>query len=127
MPRRPAKTLRLQLRLKRGRDVVLGPGRAELLERVARTGSISAAAREMKMSYRHAWLLLEYTREIFGERLVETAQGGPRGGGAKLTPAGRRILAVYRRMERRAEAAIRPDIEQLFGPAAAPRRSTADR
>ena len=104
----------IQLRLKRGRQVVLGPGRIELLERVARTGSISAAAREMRMSYRHAWLLLEYTREVMGERLVETAQGGKRGGGAKLTPAGRRVLSVYRRMERKARTAVRSEIDRLF-------------
>lgn len=106
--------LQVQLRLKHAGRIVLGPGRVELLERIARTGSISAAAREMRMSYRHAWLLVEYTHEMFGERLVDTSPGGRRGGGATLTPTGRRILMTYRRMERKARSAVRRELDFVF-------------
>ncbi len=91
----------------------LGPGRSELLERIARTGSISAAAREMGMSYRRAWLLVEATNAAFIEPLVTTNTGGSRGGGAQLTEFGMNILARYRAMELKAAQALSVDFAEF--------------
>ncbi len=82
---------------------MLGPGKAELLERIARTGSIAAAGREMGMSYKRAWMLIETLNAMFRAPLVESTRGGPGGGGAVLTETGQQVLALYRRIE--AEAA----------------------
>lgn len=98
--------LRLRLRFKRGPDLVLGPGRMDLLEHIAAQGSISAAARAMGMSYRRAWLLVDETNRHFASPLVESVAGGPHGGGARLTEMGERIVALYRTMESKAEAAV---------------------
>lgn len=91
----------------------LGPGRAELMERIARTGSISAAAREMGMSYRRAWLLVEATNSAFVEPLVATSTGGSGGGGAHLTDFGMAMLARYRAMELKAAQALAADFAEF--------------
>lgn len=91
----------------------LGPGRAELMERIARTGSISAAAREMGMSYRRAWLLVEASNAAFIEPLVATSTGGSGGGGAQLTEFGMAILARYRAMELKAAQALAADFTEF--------------
>jgi molybdate transport system regulatory protein len=91
----------------------MGPGKAELVERIGQTGSISAAARAMGMSYRRAWQLVEALNRDFRQPLVATAIGGVRGGGARVTPFGRRIVALYRAMESKASAAIARDVQQL--------------
>lgn len=91
----------------------LGPGRAELMERIARTGSISAAAREMGMSYRRAWLLVEATNSAFVEPLVSTNTGGSGGGGAQLTDFGMSILGRYRAMELKAAQALSADFAEF--------------
>lgn len=90
----------LVVRVKLGGDGVFGPGKAELLESIDRLGSISAAARSMRMSYRQAWMLLDTMNKAFRGPLVETSQGGPRGGGATLTHLGKRILVCYRTLQR---------------------------
>ncbi len=91
--------LRLRLRLLRGREIVMGPGRADLLGHIKATGSIAAAGRQMGMSYKRAWALVEALNGLFSAPLVETAKGGAGGGGAKLTPAGGEVLAAYRGLE----------------------------
>lgn len=91
----------------------VGPGRADLLEGIARTGSISAAGKEMGMSYKRAWSLVQALNEGFGKPLVETARGGAAQGGASLTPLGEEVLARYRAMEKATEAAIANDVEAL--------------
>ena len=80
--------LKLQLRLRRGKDIVMGPGRADLLGKIAETGSIAAAGRQMGMSYKRAWALVESMNSTFREPLVEAAKGGVGGGGARLTATG---------------------------------------
>lgn len=105
--------LRLFLRVIAGERRMIGPGRAELLERIDRTGSIAAAAREMGMSYRRAWLHVEDLARQVGTPVVETAQGGRRGGGALLSEAGRTLLHAYRRMQHTAERALGPDLARL--------------
>lgn len=91
--------------LSRARPAI-GPGKAELLDHIAATGSISAAARAMGMSYRRAWKLVEALNEDFTGPLVATATGGKRGGGAVVTELGSDILRRYRSMETRASGAI---------------------
>jgi molybdate transport system regulatory protein len=79
---------------------VFGPGKADLLELIESTGSISAAAREMDMSYSRAWQLVDEMNHAFKAPLVEKSAGGKRGGGAQVTDAGREALALYRRMQK---------------------------
>lgn len=97
--------LKMTLRLLYGNNIAMGPGKAELLERIVTTGSISAAGRAMDMSYRRAWLLVNEMNLCFKEPLVETSKGGQHGGGARLTPFGEKILAKYRIMENSAKQA----------------------
>jgi molybdate transport system substrate-binding protein len=78
---------------------MLGPGRLELLDAVDRWQSISEAARQIGISYRHAWLLIQSTNEAAGESLVIAATGGRRGGGAQLTPRGRAVVGIFRRLQ----------------------------
>lgn len=80
-------------------SAMLGPGKAALLEGIARTGSISAAGRDLGMSYKRAWTLVEDLNAMFREPLVESARGGPGGGGATLTDTGRQVLTLYREIE----------------------------
>jgi molybdate transport system regulatory protein len=112
---KPATAPALIVRIKLGRGSVLGPGKADLLERIDRLGSISAAAREMRMSYRQAWTRLDTMNEVFRGRVVETSQGGPRGGGTVLTSLGRAILVCYRTMQGKALESVRADLEALAG------------
>ncbi|PAU98769.1 winged helix-turn-helix domain-containing protein [Paracoccus salipaludis] len=80
-------------------SAMLGPGKAALLDGIARTGSISAAGREMGMSYKRAWMLVETLNAMFRAPLVESARGGAGGGGATLTETGQQVLALYRGIE----------------------------
>jgi molybdate transport system regulatory protein len=91
-------------------EMVLGPGKADLLEAIGRTGSISAAGRELGMSYRRAWLLADALNHMFPEVLVTASPGGSHGGGAKLTDYGRGVAAAYRRVEARAREAMREEM-----------------
>lgn len=96
---------RLRIRLQFDEGSRLGPGKADLLESIGATGSISAAGREMKMSYTRAWALVDQMNESFAEPLVTSARGGAKGGGARLTAAGETVLAEFRALEAAAEAA----------------------
>ncbi|OBS08617.1 winged helix-turn-helix domain-containing protein [Acidihalobacter prosperus] len=102
-----------RVRILLGSVIALGPGKADLLEAIEATGSISAAARRMSMSYRRAWVLMDTMNRSFRAPLVDTATGGSGGGGANLTPLGREILRRYRTMERRAMAAVADDIAYI--------------
>jgi molybdate transport system regulatory protein len=103
----------LTLRVMGKRAPAMGPGKAELIERIAETGSISGAARAMGMSYRRAWQLVEALNRDYRERVVDTATGGKHGGGARVTPFGRQILALFRGMEEKASAAIASDLRRF--------------
>lgn len=96
---------RLHLRLYLGKDRWIGPGKADLLALIAQTGSISAAGRAMGMSYKRAWGLVEGVNAMFDTPLVERVRGGEGGGGARLTPRGQEVLALYRDMVDRANDA----------------------
>jgi molybdate transport system regulatory protein len=117
MARYPGLTLRVLGR----RAAAMGPGKAELIEHIDATGSISAAARAMGMSYRRAWQLVEALNKDFREPLVTTAIGGDRGGGARVTPYGRRTVALFRAMETKSSAAIAREL-QSFNRRLRPRR-----
>lgn len=90
---------RIRLRLDFGSKLVLGPGKADLLAGIAELGSISAAGRRMKMSYKRAWSLVEEMNAAFAEPLVSSIRGGSGGGGAMLTPTGQAVLAHFRGLE----------------------------
>lgn len=92
-------TLEIKTRLRHGDDVAMGPGKADLLEAIAATGSISGASRAMKMSYRRAWQLVDLMNRCFSAPLVHSATGGQHGGGARLTDMGLLVLSRYRAME----------------------------
>jgi len=100
-PRQP----RLKIRIVFGDDGMIGPGKAELLERIDKCGSIAAAGREMGMSYKRAWELIGTLNAMFAAPLVTRTRGGPGGGGAVLTDLGREVLALYRGVEADAAAA----------------------
>jgi molybdate transport system regulatory protein len=103
----------LTLRVMKGRKPAIGPGKAELVERIADTGSISAAARAMGMSYRRAWQLVEAMNRACREPVVLTAVGGKRGGGAQVTPFGRRLIGLFRAMEAKASSSIAADVKRF--------------
>ncbi len=132
-PRRGAKDAsepraRLWLRVELGDGHRIGPGKVELLERIAEHGSISAAGRSMQMSYRRAWLLVESINASFRDPAVVTQQGGSLGGGAVVTELGREIVRRYREIEQRALAAASESLNALAAqraarPASGSRRS----
>lgn len=106
-------TVEFRLRVYRDDGIALGPGKIALLEAIADTGSISAAARQLGMSYRRAWLLVDEVNRMLHPTAVNTATGGARGGGAALTPLGQRLVKHYRAVEEVARAAAAADIRAL--------------
>ena len=105
--------VRLTLRVDFDGQRAVGPGKIRLLELVGESGSISAAGRAMKMSYRRAWLLIASVNRCFRQPVVETQLGGTRGGGAALTPFGRRVVKHYRDMEQEAGSAVAGHLRAL--------------
>jgi molybdate transport system regulatory protein len=114
----------LMLRVSLNRDHFLGPGKIRLLELIDQTGSISAAARLMAMSYRRAWLLVDSMNAAFRAPVVIAAIGGKQGGGAAVTAFGREVIGRFRRMEETARKAIAPDLAALRSRAKIARGST---
>lgn len=111
--RQPAPSLRIRIVF--GEEAMLGPGKADLLERVRDTGSIAAAGRAMSMSYKRAWMLVEEMNASFRDPLVESTRGGAKGGGARLTEAGEAVLSHYRKLEEIMSEAGAARIEALRG------------
>jgi molybdate transport system regulatory protein len=103
----------LSLRINLDPDGKIGPGKIDLLENIAAFGSISAGARQMDMSYKHAWDLVDEMNRIFGKPVVAAQTGGKRGGGAELTPVGLAVVSRFRAIERAAEAAAGQHIAAL--------------
>jgi molybdate transport system regulatory protein len=117
----------LMLRILAKDHPAMGPGKAQLVALIDSTGSISAAARELGMSYRRAWQLVDALNASFKEPVVLTAVGGKRGGGAVVTDYGRALVAQFRAMEDRASAAIAADVARFNAqlrkpPAKSPRK-----
>ena len=104
---------RLKLSIVLASGARFGPGKAALLESIRDTGSISAAARGMGMSYKRAWLLIDSINQAFEQPAVAAATGGRQGGGARLTGFGLELLARYRRIEDRALAEFADDLAAL--------------
>jgi len=112
MPAKPSAEPRVQFRMRIYRDggIAVGPGKIALLEAVLRTGSITAAAQEMGMSYRRAWLLVDELNRSLRQPAVETAVGGARGGGTALTETGVELIRRYRAVEATAREAAAEDL-----------------
>ena len=106
-------TIGVRLRVVLERNIAIGPGKADLLAAIAASGSISAAARGMGMSYKRAWLLVDTMNRCFRAPLVESAKGGSAGGGAHLTVLGAEVLRRFRSMEKRAMRGATADLTAL--------------
>ena len=91
----------------------LGAGKVALLEQIATTGSISQAAKKMKMSYRRAWLLIDELNQMFASPCVETTAGGAGGGGAHVTNFGKRVIKAYRKLEKQFAKAVELEFKSV--------------
>jgi molybdate transport system regulatory protein len=105
-----AELVSIRIRIALGENIAIGQGKADLLEAIHRRGSISAAARELAMSYRKAWLMVDEMNQCFRSPVVLAAKGGLRGGGAQVTPLGLEALERFRRIQAEASAAIEADV-----------------
>ncbi|EHL96385.1 transcriptional regulator, LysR family [Acetobacteraceae bacterium AT-5844] len=105
---------KLSIRLDFGGGARIGPGKIVLLEEIGRHGSISAAGRALKMSYRRAWELVEDLNRSLGGEVVEAMTGGAGGGGARLTALGEAVIAHYRAIEREANQLAAPHFSALM-------------
>lgn len=106
-------TDRLSIRIDLACGTRIGPGKVAVLEEIARSGSISAAGRALKMSYRRTWELVEDMNRGLGVAVVDTSAGGSGGGGATLTKAGKTVIERYRALELDAAAAARKHVQAL--------------
>jgi molybdate transport system regulatory protein len=114
MPQFANLTEGLRFRIVLGPRVAIGPGKADLLQAIDETASLTAAATRFAMSYKRGWTLVQELNAAFAEPLVQTEKGGSGGGGgAHLTPLGRLVLDRYRRMEADAGAAIASGVADL--------------
>lgn len=104
---------RLSIRIDLASGDRIGPGKIALLEAIRQTGSISAAARQLGMSYRRAWLLVEEVNDALQGRAVSAATGGRQGGGAALTPAGEQLVELYRSIETAAHAGAKKQFKAV--------------
>ncbi|MEP9375181.1 winged helix-turn-helix domain-containing protein [Aquabacter sp. CN5-332] len=116
----------LSVRIDLTPDLRIGPGKIELLEKIAAFGSISAAGRAMDMSYRRAWELVEDLNHTFDTPVVAAQTGGRRGGGAVLTPFGLTLVTRYRAIEKAATEAASSHLAALKQELAA-KSSVADK
>ena len=111
-PARPV--ARFRLRVTSGDTIAIGPGKIDLLEAIAETRSITAAAKAIGMSYRRAWMLIDQLNATLRQPAVTSAKGGERGGGSRLTAVGEDLIARYRRIETRAAEACADDMAALL-------------
>ena len=103
----------IKIHLPFGQLSAIGPGKADLLEAIASTGSISAGARRLGMSYKRAWDLVDTMNRSFSQPLIATAAGGSHGGGAQVTEFGYEVLRRYREIEVKATQAVSVELEAL--------------
>lgn len=106
--------IQCRVRVARGIDIAVGPGKMELLQAIRDSGSISGGARRMGMSYRRAWMLVETMNSCFASPLVATSTGGRAGGGAKVTAEGETVLRVYAAMMAEVEAVAQRHLTPLL-------------
>ena len=109
----PSPIAQFRLRITRGDDIAVGPGKVALLEAIAASGSITSAAKALGMSYRRAWLLVDTMNRCFETPVVEAEAGGKRGGGARLTVVGAEVVRRYRAIEAKAAKAGAADVAAL--------------
>ncbi len=95
-------------------ELAIGPGKIALLEAIAATGSIAAAAKTLRMSYRRAWLLVDETNRCLVRPVVEASAGGEKGGRAVLTPTGAELVRRYRKVERRVAIAVARNLKSML-------------
>ena len=112
--RRRKPVARFRLRVTSGDTIAVGPGKIDLLEAIAETQSITAAAKSIGMSYRRAWILVDQINATLRQPAVASAQGGEHGGGSRLTAVGEVLIERYRRIEARAAEACADDIAALL-------------
>ncbi len=103
----------LKIRLYAGAEIAMGPGKADLLEAIQETGSITNAGKALGMSYRRTWMLVDTMNRCYRKPLVITAKGGAQGGGAKVTELGAQVLAAYRKLQAKAATAARKELAFL--------------
>lgn len=113
-PPRDKPVLRFRMRITCDDVIAIGPGKISLLEAIESTGSITAAAKSLNMSYRRAWLLLDELNHAMKTPAVDSAKGGTAGGGSALTDAGRQVVVLYRRIEDTAVKACQQDIRKIM-------------
>ena len=104
---------RLSIRVDLASGLRIGPGKISLLETIRSTGSISAAARSLEMSYRRAWLLVEEINSGLDEPAVTAESGGRHGGGAAVTAVGERIIDLYHSIESQSRSAADNEFRAL--------------
>lgn len=102
--------LRIRIAFPKGH---VGRGKIALLEQIEKVGTISGAAKEMGMTYRRAWHLLETLQSVINEDVVETSVGGKKGGGARLTPVGKELITLYRDAEVEASKGAEPLLKKM--------------
>ncbi len=100
----------LNIKIRQGKTILMGPGKAELLLAIQACGSISAAAKQMNMSYKRAWQLVDVMNTSFKTSLVSSVTGGQHGGGAQLTAFGEMVLAHYQRIQSKANASAEEEL-----------------
>jgi molybdate transport system regulatory protein len=105
---------RTRFRVQVKHAVAIGPGKADVLQAIAETGSMAEAGRRLGMSYQRVWSLVRAMNGDFVEPLVQTQRGGSAGGGAGLTDTGAQVLAIYRAIERDAERAVAKGLPRLL-------------
>lgn len=108
-----ALTPEMRFRVQIKHAVAIGPGKAAVLELIRETGSIAEAGRRLGMGYQTVWALVRAMNTHFVAPLVSARRGGAAGGGARLTPTGERVLALYRAIERDAETAVARRLPEL--------------
>jgi len=107
MPKRKTLTVKMRIRIYAG-DCMLGPGKMELLGHIDATGSLTAAAKQMRMSYMRAWTIVQDLNQDSDRPMVEMSRGGSGGGTAKVSQFGKKVLALYQNMERESTKAATP-------------------
>ena len=111
---RESSAVQFRIRITKGDDIAIGPGKVDLLEAIGATGSITAAAKRLGMSYRRAWLLIDTMNRCFRKPVIEAEAGGRRGGGTRVTPTGREVIRLYRAVERKSQRAAARDLAALI-------------
>ena len=101
------------MRITAGDTIAIGPGKIRLLEAILETGSLTAGAKSIDMSYRRAWLLINELNSSLKKPAVESAKGGEHGGGSVVTDVGRRLIEHYRSIEATATVACKAEIRAM--------------